>query len=115
MEFRDAIVALERRFWLEGADFFRAHLTPDCVMVLPAPGGVLEGPAIVAAVDDGPRWSSVDIEPICVAAPTAGSALLVYQARAERPHSVSYELHATSLYVAEDSVWLLAFHQQTPG
>ncbi len=114
MEFRDAIVALERRFWMEGEDFFRAHLASDCIMVLPERGGVLEGPAIVAAVKEGPRWASVSIEAVHLVAPTGQSALLVYRASANRPGAPSYQLHASSLYVSEDSVWLLAFHQQTP-
>jgi hypothetical protein len=114
VEFRDAIVALERRFWMEGEDFFRARLAPGCVMVLPEPGGVLEGPAIVAAVVDRPRWASVRIDAVHLVTPAEQSALLVYRASAARPDAPSYHLHATSLYVLQDSVWLLAFHQQTP-
>lgn len=55
------LVRLERGFWLEGACFFRAHMAEGAVMVFPPPVGLLQGEAILQALEGVPRWRSLEM------------------------------------------------------
>lgn len=106
---------LERRLWLEGAAAYEALLDPACVMVFPAPVGVLSGPAIPQSLAGAPRWAEVEMEDAHVARPTDDLAVLAYRAVARRAGDPPYRAWCSSTYGRTDGVcWRLVQHQQTP-
>lgn len=105
----------ERRFWLEGASHFRAVMAPDCLMVFPAPTGILTGAAIIDALQDAPRWQSVEMSEQAAARADAAVAL-AYRALARRgPDESAYLAYCSSTYVKTAEGWRLVQHQQTPA
>lgn len=106
---------LERRFWLDGAPFYEDHLSPDCVMVVPASAGILERAAILAGVAHAPRWVEVEMTVQRHLRLSDAATLLVYKAAARREAAGSdYRALVSSVYRIHGSKALLAFHQQTP-
>ena len=51
--------AVEENFWLEGPDFYRAHMAEDAVMWFPDQPGPRRGEEILDALRNVPRWESV--------------------------------------------------------
>ena len=110
------LVVLEELFWLEGtADFYRAHLAGDAVMVFPEPYGIFDADAILASVGDEPAWDAVRMENVNVVRLRQTAAVIAYRAEARRASGEPYSTYAASVYVrADEGSWKLAFHQQTP-
>lgn len=109
-EFRDA----ERRLWLDGADAYRDLLHPDAIMVFPTDPPILNGTAILAAVDAGPRWIEVIFRNVREA--SSGSAhIFAYHAEATRDgRAIPYRAACLSAWTEETDGWRLLSHQQTP-
>ena len=107
---------LEERFWTQGSDFYDDNLSAECIMVFPAPAGILDRARVFAALSRAARWSSVSIEQRNVLDLSAATVVLSYRAEAKGSGggNRSYCAFASSLYVKRDGVWKLAFHQQTP-
>ena len=112
---KEELSALERNFWLEGAEYYRANLAEDCLMVFPEPVGVLARERSIAAIEEGPRWSAVRLDDLQVRQLVQDVVVLVYRATGERDgQEKPYEALATSTYVKQQGDWKLALHQQTP-
>jgi len=110
----ETLWGMEQKFWLEDADFHARHLTDDCVLLLPPPGGVLSKEAAVAAIRDTPRWAGVRFGGRRVIRLHDRIVLLAYNASAHRRKELTtYRALASSVYVNRDGDWRLAFHQQT--
>jgi hypothetical protein len=107
---------LERLFWSEVADtdFYRSHITDNVVMVFPAPYGIMERDATLAAVEAATRWEACDFMDMHLVELTEDSAVIAYRADARRPDGSTYATFATSSYVKQAGSWKLAVHQQTP-
>lgn len=107
---------LEQGFWKGNAEFYRATLARQAVMVFPAPVGILDRGRIIDSISQAPRWVEVEIHDLVTTQHGDGVAVLAYRAQARRESDPAlYEALAGSVYVVEDRAWRLAFHQQTPG
>jgi hypothetical protein len=111
---QDAIWALEEGFWTAGADHYRAHMHPECLMALPDPVGVLAGPAILAGIEAAARWRRVRMSARRLARPASGALVLAYRAEAQRDGEAPYAALCTSVYVRRPEGWRLIQHHQTP-
>lgn len=107
------LLELERRFWLEGAQFYRQNLAEQVLMVFPGIGPMRRAEAI-AGVENAPRWTQVEIvdEQTLELGPTIR--LLYYRATAGRQEDGEYSVFVSSVYVLQGGEWKLTFHQQTP-
>jgi Domain of unknown function (DUF4440) len=104
---------MEKRFWLDGSEFYECSMASDARMVFPSPVGILEGNKIVEGLKQGPRWESVDFENKSEAH-LGDTAVLAYQATGRRADGDSYCALCGSTYVKNDGNWVLLAHQQTP-
>ena len=107
------LLKLERGFWLEGADYYRRHLSDDFVMLFPGVGPMRRQQAI-EGIEGGQRWTQLQMsnEQILDLAPDV--CVLCYEARARRQDESSYSAIIGSVYVRRNDSWKLAFHQQSP-
>lgn len=109
------IVEREKRFWTGSFDHYERWLADDALMVFPAPVGILARDAILSGISDAPRWRDIQMSHITVRRISGQAIVLAYFARARRDgDDAEYEAWVGSVYVAESSGWVLAFHQQTP-
>lgn len=104
----------ERGFWLEGADFHRAHLAAGAVMVFPPPVGILEGGQILDGLEGAPRWEAVEFSRQATAS-LGDAVVLAYLALARRAGAEPYRALCSSTYLRGNGGWTLLAHQQTPG
>jgi len=108
----DLLFALEERFWLEGAEYYRRHLADDALMVFA--DSVLVSDQIPGTLKDDPRWTQVALEEHRLIELGHGAAVVTYKATARRDGASPYVARASSAYVNDGRSWRLAFHQQTP-
>ncbi len=109
----ESLWAEEENFWLEGPDFYRAHMVPDAVMDFPEPTGLLKGEQVLNALENAPRWDSVsffdrDVEKL------GNKARLAYRAEGKRDGVAAYVAKCESVYVKSAGDWLLTCHKQVP-
>ena len=114
MSLDNELMALERRFWTEGADFYRENLDEQCVVVFTEMAGLKTREEIVAMIGAEPRYQEVTIEPKAAHRLDRSTAILAYQANARKADGTRYRALVSSLYVERVGGWKLAFHQQTP-
>jgi hypothetical protein len=107
------IWALERDFWLGGADVYRRHLADEALMVFP--GMVLTKPETIDAIANGPRWTSVSFADQRLVRLTPDTIALTYRASGSRAgQERPYSAFVSSVYVMRNGEWRLALHQQSP-
>jgi len=109
----DHLWDLERRFWLEGPQHYRAAMDPACVMVFPS--GVLRAEAILDSLMGAPRWESVAMVERALARPADELAVLAYRAMAVREGAEPHTAWCSSTYRRDGPRWRLVQHQQTPA
>jgi len=115
----DELLELERAGWRSlcdstGAEFYRATMTDDAVMVL-ANGQVMTRDEVVAALAQAPPWASFDLSDVRVVSMGEDAAALVYVGTARRDGDDEPFVGAmSSVYVRRDATWKLALYQQTP-
>lgn len=105
---------VERKFWLEGPDFYRGALSSDCLMAFPPPAGLMRRDQILASLETAPRWTAVQMVDRVVAQPNDATIILGYRAEAQRANARPYQAICTSTYIHEATGWRLAQHQQSP-
>lgn len=115
MTVEQTLWTIEKRLWLEGAEFYEAYLAPDAVMVFPFPAGILRGDAIISGLTNGPRWHEIEMsDQNCRR--EGVTAVLSYRARAWRgKDDPAYEALCASTYLRDGDDWRLMVHQQTPA
>ncbi len=104
---------LEKRFWLDGPEFYESSMASNAHMVFPAPVGILAGEEIVEGLHQGPRWNSVDFDDRS-ATQLGDAVVLTYKATGARDGDEPYVALCGSTYVRQADEWLLLSHQQTP-
>lgn len=109
----DFLIDLERKFWLEGAEFYREHLADDFLMLFPGVGLMRRAEAI-EGVEGGRRWTEVDIHDELILDLGPDNRLLCYEAKARREGEAEYSALVSSVYVRRDGTWKLTFHHQSP-
>jgi hypothetical protein len=106
---------VERGLWLGGAAAFRRWVAAECLMVFPAPAGILVGPAILESLGAAPRWERVEIAEKVLRRTGEAAVVLAYRAEAARPGGAPHRALCSSTYVNEAGDWWLVQHQQTPA
>jgi hypothetical protein len=114
IELESSIYELERGFWTEGAEFYRAHADDSCLVVFPGMVRLLSNAELAETVTSGPRWQDLEIEPKGMTRPVPGIVVIAYEASAQRGDERRYRAAISSGYVDRGGLWKLAWHQQTP-
>lgn len=104
----------ERGFWLNGPAFYAEHMAPGAVMVFPPPVGILQGADILAGIEAGPRWDSVEMDEGAVSR-HGETLVLTYRATGRRADAAPYVALCASTYVGGGGGWKLVLHQHTPA
>ena len=106
--------ALEREFWLGGADVCWNRVAPEALIVFPGPKGTLTRSQAIDVIRHSPRWNEVAFESTNTIRPTTNVALLAYEAICQRDVGKgAYRARCSSMYTNKDGRWMLIFHQQT--
>ena len=106
---------IERELWTGGPDAFRRWMAAECLMVFPAPTGILTGPAAIEALGRAPRWERVAFSDGLVRRAGGEAAVLAYRVEASRPGGAPWRALCSSTYVRLAGAWWLVQHQQTPA
>jgi hypothetical protein len=102
----------ERRFWLDSGNFYKEHVAPDAVLVLPI-AGVVDRSAGLAWARRTPRWTHVAFSNQ-ISSFAAETAVLAYEAHAEAARSAyAYYACCSSTYIRVREAWMLIAHQQS--
>lgn len=108
------LMAIEKGFWTEGADYYRAHVDAECLLAFTEMAGVQSNEAIAEMTPDDGRWRDVEIEEKGAIDLSDESSVVTYEVRAKRPTGEPYHALISTGYVKRDGEWKMAFHQQTP-
>jgi hypothetical protein len=101
----------ERRFWLESGNFYKEHVAPDAVLVLPVVG-IVNRAAGLAWARRAPRWTQVEFSNR-ISSVAAETAVLAYEAHAEAAKCAHpYYACCSSTYIRVREAWMLVAHQQ---
>jgi hypothetical protein len=103
----------ERQLWLGSGDTFKRWVPPECLMVFPAPVGILTGRTVIENIAPGPRWDQVAFVGGALRRSGSEAAVLAYRAEAVRPNGEGYAALCSSTYVRQAGTWWLVQHQQT--
>ncbi|WP_134725891.1 nuclear transport factor 2 family protein [Paracoccus luteus] len=103
--------AEEESLWTMGAAEAWRNAHPACVMAFA--DGIVQGRAILARLDTGPRWKMIAMTDRHA---TEGEdcIVLAYRALATRPDGSTRAAICTSTWVRQRDGWQLIQHQQTP-
>ncbi len=104
---------IETRLWKDGIEAYEAHMAPECVMVFPAPVGIMDHAAILEVLRQAPRWDDVEFDRQVVIHPSPDVATLAYLGRGQRGTD-TYEAFCSSTYCRRSADWMIVQHQQTP-
>jgi hypothetical protein len=111
----EAVLDLERGFWLGDTGFYEENLASSAMMVFPDPIGFMTKGQVLDSMGHAPRWSLVEMDAVRFLELGRDTVLVSYRARAKRPRQqFDYSVLASSLYVREQGRLKLAFHQHTP-
>ena len=113
----DSLLALEYEGWQslcesQGGAFYGAMMSADAVMIL-VNGMVLYRDAVVASLNDAPRWDSFEIREPSLVDLGDKAAALVYRARAVRGDDEPFVALMTTTYRLISGEPKLALYQQT--
>jgi hypothetical protein len=108
------LTEIEQGFWTGGEDYFSAHLDEKCLLAFPQMAGTYSREDVAATAKDPLRWRDFSSERKGFLQPTAGTALVTYEARAVRGNGEPYHALVSTLYVRRDDGWKMAFHGQAP-
>jgi len=115
MQLQQDLITLEKQFWGGDADFYRRNLDEECLTAFADIAGVRGKEEIAGMVEkDRPRWRNLKIDQKGFIALDRDTAILTYEANADRANGEHYHALVSSGYVKRDGEWKLAFHQQTP-
>ena len=108
--------ALERQFWLGGAEACWSRVAPDAVIVLPGPKGALTRAQTIDVIRHSPHWNEIAFESTNTIRPMTEVVLLAYEAIGHHEgRKGAYRARCCSMYVNKGGTWLMIFHQQTPA
>jgi uncharacterized protein (TIGR02246 family) len=107
---------LERRGWealsgREGEAFYTDAMAEEGLMIFP--GTVMDRRDALRAIAEAPPWSTFELSELRVAS-TADTAVVTYEASAQRVGEPPYHATMSSVYVRRDGKWRLVLHQQSP-
>jgi hypothetical protein len=115
MDMRDELIELERDFWGAAGDpeHYELRFADDGIMAFDV--GVMDKPAVLAAVADSASWADFTIDDMRMTQITEDVVALTYTTVARTVGSDAvYQAVVSSVYVRRNGEWLLVLHQQTP-
>jgi hypothetical protein len=119
MELEKQLLDIERKLWTNDAVFYTNTLIDESLLVFPETGVMTKSAAVEAIWAEnaqGQRWAEVQFDAVRSVRLAEAVALLTYTVAARWEHEASKRSTlASSVYSKRDSVWKLAFHQQTPN
>jgi hypothetical protein len=109
----DRVRAFETDLWIGAGDVYRERVDGECQMVVPAHPFLMTGEQAISAVEQTPRWTSVELDQLRISRPQEGLIVLSYRADARRGEE-RYEAFCTSTYRrVSPEHWRVIQHQQT--
>ena len=103
--------AIEENFWLEGPDFYRAHMAEDAEIWVPDRAEPLKGVEILDALKNVPRWEAVVFDHQNMAV-DGDRITLRYHATAQAEGQDAYAAHCTTTYLRDPGGLKLIEHRQ---
>jgi hypothetical protein len=114
MALEQDLMKLEKGFWTEGGDYYRAHVDDECLLAFTEMAGVHSNEEI-AGMNPGPgNWKNVNLDEKGLVRLSDDSVVLTYEVRAQRKSGEPYTALVSTGYVKRGGEWKMAFHQQTP-
>src|SRR5262245_38393004 len=114
MSIQDELIAIERGFWTQGADYYKQNLDDVCVTAFAEMAGAFKKDEIAGMIPEANRWKDLSIEPKGFLEPAPGFAIVTYRVQAKRKTGEPYGGVVSSGYVRRNGAWKMVFHQQTP-
>ena len=117
MSLEEKLFEIERGFWLEGEDYFLAHLDEQCLLAFPQSGemhGVFSREKVASTATSANRWRNLEISDRHLLKLAEDAAIISYRADVTRADGIAYSAFIGSAYVRRSSAWLLASHQHSP-
>lgn len=117
MTLQDELFAIEQGFWLDGADYFRAHLDADVMLVFPQAGemhGAQDRERVAATATSVNRWRDLSMTSRYLLTPVEDVAIISYRADVIRADGLPYAALIGSAYVRRADGWKLFHHQHSP-
>ena len=114
MTLEDQLYEIEKKFWTEGAAFYRAHTGDKCLTMFLEMAGLIDREKIAVAAGEGGRWKSIGIVRKGFVQPSDTVAIISYEAGAGRSDGKSYQALVSTAYARNGTDWKMIFHQQTP-
>lgn len=112
----DELIGIERTFWTDGVEAYRARVREDALFVFGGTGVIGKADAVrgLEAEPDG-RWTDVRFSEVRAVEVSRDVTLVSYRVTARRtPGQRAMHALASSLYSRHGGNWTLLFHQQTP-
>ena len=109
---KDELLAIEKGFWFEGADYYEQHISAQAVFVFP--GMRLNKEDGVAAAAKAKPRVELEMEDSQLIGVDEHVAILTYHARSRREGQEPYSGHITTVYRLEGGSPKMIFHQHTP-
>ena len=103
--------ATEENFWLEGPNFYRAHMAKDAEMWFPDRPSPLKGDEILDALKTAPRWEAVVFSHQSMMV-SQDRITLRYHATAQTDGQDVYDAHCTTVYLHDAGGLRLIEHRQ---
>jgi hypothetical protein len=117
MSLEERLFEIERGFWLEGEDYFLAHLDEQCLLAFPQSGemhGLFSREKVASTATGANRWRDLEMSDRYLLKLAEDAAIISYRADVTRADGVAYSAFIGSAYVRRSSAWLLASHQHSP-
>lgn len=107
------LLQLEKGFWTEDDQYYRAHVDDACLLAFSEMAGVHSNQDI-ADMRGPSNWKNVDLREKGSVELSDEAVLITYEVSAQRKSGQPYRAVVTSGYVKREGAWKMAFHQQTP-
>lgn len=108
------LLALEKGFWTEGADYYREHVDEACLLAFTEMAGLHSNEEIASMNPGAGNWSDVTLQERGLVELSDRTVILTYEVNAKRKSGEPYRAVVSTAYVKRDGDWKMAFHQQTP-
>ncbi len=113
---QDELFEIEEGFWLEGEDYFLAHVDERCLLAFPTMPdfhGVHSREEVAATAKQPNRWSDLKMTNRQMVRPGEGVAIISYRVDATKADGKPYAALIGSAYAKRGDGWKLAFHQHS--
>lgn len=108
----DDLMEMERRFWLEGGDFFAENADEATIWILPKDHGIVDHATARELIDKEGRWDSVEFGEVRRNDLGDGVSVIAYEATGTKDGAegeVVYRAQCTTIYRGKT----LVHHHQT--